>query len=168
MKDLIRKILKEDKLERFMNYVADGINDLKLRSVSDAMDTFGLYDDMIPEFKRRAFDKLQRLEDTPFDTNDYYDGEFGTYSFKFEIGNVRDFLDMYDGEIQFDVQFLNEGHLEVDGVDYTLEEGSNHEDFGWEVDFEIGDVVKGVLRTEVPELIFVTDISIRNWYFYEG
>ncbi len=66
-----------------------------------------------------------------------------------------------------DVLFLNEGHLEVDGIDYDLEEGTLHDDFGWEVDMEINGVIAGVLRKEVTELLFVPFISVEEKWFYE-
>ncbi len=165
MKDLIRKILKEDNTDRFMQYVIDNIPKFNVKNIKDAVNIFGLTPYIQEEFRKKAFDKLIQLEGTSFNTDDYYDGEFGTYSFKFTIDRVRDY-DSFE-EIVLDVLFLNEGHLEVDGIDYDLEEGTLHDDFGWEVDMEINGVIAGVLRKEVTELLFVPFISVEEKWFYE-
>jgi hypothetical protein len=115
----------------------------------------------------RAFSKLHDLKGETIDTDDNYGGNYGTYSFKFNVYSVLDWRGKHS-EIGIDIEFDSEGELYVDDKWYTIKEGVFHEDFGWEVDYEVNDIVKSILITMIPELIFIEELSINEKYFYEG
>jgi hypothetical protein len=167
VKDLIRKILKEDKTDRFIHYVVNNMHKFKhYGAKNEIINRFGLTEDMILKIKNDGFSKISRLIGVPLDTSDYPDLYFGSYSFRFKL-LTWSYFDQYD-ELVVDVEFLNEGNVEVDGEDYTLKDAVNDEDWGWEVGYEIEGAIIDILRNIIPELIIIEEFSVAERILYEG
>jgi hypothetical protein len=139
----------------------------KIFNSDKAIERYGIDGRMMSILEDRAFSKLHDLKGETIDTDDNYGGNYGTYSFKFNVYSVLDWRGKHS-EIGIDIEFDSEGELYVDDKWYTIKEGVFHEDFGWEVDYEVNDIVKSILITMIPELIFIEELSINEKYFYEG
>lgn len=173
MKDLIRKILKEDNVEKYINTITDTLRKFPtFKRKEEVIQQFAIPKEIEREIRKRSFDELEDLKFKPLDTDDYYDGGFGTYSFKFKIvaAYKTDANPPYGdfSEILIAVEFLDEGYVDVDGEDYTLADGVNDEDWGWEIMVEIDEIIRNVVRKEIPGIIFVDYFSVKKYFYREG
>lgn len=167
MKESIRKILKEDREEMFFNMILNYIHENPNVSINYLVGQFGLTEVHIERFINEGLSKLRRSIGVVYNTDDY-DGSFGTYSFKFSVYYHSEYSPHYN-EISIDIEFHNEGEMTMldNGNEYTMEEAINNEDYGWEVRFEVTDVIVEILQQEIPELSLL-DIHVDNYVFYEG
>lgn len=169
MKQIIRKILKEDATDRYIEYIISDMKKNKIFNSDKAIERYGIDGRMMSILEDRAFSKLHDLKGETIDTDDNYGGNYGTYSFKFNVYSVLDWRRSgNESNIGIDIEFDNEGYLEVDGEDYTIKEGIFHDDWGWEVEYEVNDVIKSVLIEIIPELLFIEHLDVNEKYFYEG
>jgi hypothetical protein len=169
VKQIIRKILKEDATDRYISYVLSDIKKRRIFQSDKAIKLYGIDDRLLNILEDTAVAKLHDLKGETINTDDVYGGKWGTYSFKFNVYSVLDWRRSgNESNIGIDIEFDNEGYLEVDGEDYTIKEGIFHDDWGWEVEYEVNDVIKSVLIEIIPELLFIEHLDVNEKYFYEG
>ena len=221
MRDIIRKILKEQTEITIPNNKKAYVDSVLRRWETDQMstvkfiDTYGIDTDMALYIRQKIAEDLKNVpigkkiwtldEDYP---NDYGFGivsrdiNVGTYNFKFTINNIIDYIDSGTGvsstdpeylsyrieqglvkdilldEIEIDTRLHTEGsvHLNVQEEDgeYEIKEFSIYdalkdEDFGWEVEGEIKDIIWEYVMSFSPLLYRVRpEISINLHFAING
>ena len=221
MRDIIRKILKEQTEITIPNNKKVYVDSVLKRWESDPMstqkflDTYAIDTDMALYIRQKIAEDLKNVpigkkiwtldEDYP---NDYGFGivsrdiNVGTYNFKFTINNIIDYIDSGTGvsstdpeylsyrieqglvkdilldEIEIDTRLHTEGsvHLNVQEEDgeYEIKEFSIYdalkdEDFGWEVEGEIKDIIWEYVMSFSPLLYRVRpEISINLHFAING
>ena len=107
MKQIIRKILKEDATERYVDYIVSDIKKNKIFNSDKAIERYGIDDRLLKILQDTAFAKLHDIKGKTIDTDDNYGGNYGTYSFKFNVYSVLDWRGTHS-EIGVDIEFDNE------------------------------------------------------------
>lgn len=155
MKNTIRKILNENKFEKYFQMILDDVRDGKIIHQSEAIKKYGINDDLILVFQNNTIKKIKSLLLKPINIDDYPEVGLGTYSFRFKILKY----DMTDEEhIIFDVEFLDDGDVTIisgeEDVNMTLIDALQDSDFGWEVEMEVRDIITSIIeRILIPEIV---------------
>ena len=131
------------------------------------VEKWAMPDEIIERFYDITLEKLKGLEGMTFDTEDY-DVNVGSYEFRFSVRRVEEHEDygltlmyiLHDGTV--DIEDTENGGFKV----FDVIEALNHEDFGWEVQHEINDIVRSIVYVMVPEIRVIlhnTDFTVELW-----
>ena len=154
MKQIIHKILKENRQEKYYNIVINYIEKNNIRDSNELIDRFGLGENDIEYFEGEALRHLDELEGMSFNTNDYPSLSFGSYEFKFGINRVVNYETFYEGkrEIEIDTKIIS-GILDIDDETVDVMAAAIDNDYGWEVQGEMQDCVSDIIRYLIPETV---------------
>jgi hypothetical protein len=169
MKHLIRKILREDRIEGYMNKVLSDVQkNLEKGKAIDAKKIYALPPEIVEKFEERAIRKLYRLEGDTIDIDAFQKSvSLGGYYFKFDIGKIifhgnftvspeQPYLSLPSGEYQeISVNINNvDGSVDLlDGGTEELPQILGDEEIGWEVKSEMTDIIDGIVHLLVPEIV---------------
>ena len=176
MKQIIRKILKEDREEKFIKLLIDKIKSSGAEKDSDLVNKLkqdmALPDSVMEVVNNKIIDVLHNSIGRVIDIHDY-DVNIGTYEFTFTLHNITVTTEReYDFETS--TQIICE--IELDGtVDVydTTEDGmitidvneARLDDELWEVNYEMAEIIKEVWHKMVPDdLYLLSDLEIEIQY----
>ncbi len=154
MKQIIRKILKEDKKEKYYQRVIDYIEKNNIWTPATIFEIFGLGEEDVEYFQGKALDRLNDLEGMSFDSNDYKSLSFGSYEFEFEIKKMVDFESFYYGVREIEIEVVvTSGIVDIEGETIDVMTAAKDKFHGWEVQLEMQDCVADIIRYLIPEIV---------------
>jgi hypothetical protein len=153
VKQIIRKILKEDKQEKYYQLIIDYVEKNDIWDVDHLVEMFGLGKNDIDYFEGEALRHLNELEGMSFDTNNY-PLRFGSYEIEFIVKRIVDMDSFYKGQREIEVVAeIKHGLVDIEGETIDVLTATTHDDYGWEVESEIGDCIRMVIRYLIPEVV---------------
>ena len=178
MRNCIKHILKEETKPTYVQKVVGHLltnikGGAKVPHFRDIVSEYGLTDDDIEYLNKLEEEALDRLKGISFNVTDYIGKvSIGGYDFKFVVrglyGEEYMGVDTYGiadeddtfPEVNWTVEatvLLRGGTVELiigrpeDGP-ITLESAIDNPDYGWEIESEIGDIIRDVINAQEPIL----------------
>jgi len=159
MKQIIRKILKEDNRHRYYDILLGKANENLWSYNFNPIKTYAMSDEDINHFERVSISKFKELEGLDYNVNDYPISA-GSYDFDFKIDTIKSDSEFKDINGYMDIYIyyvLGKGYMDdMDGETFTLNDALDNSQYGWEVSNEVSDIVASIVRYLVPETKLTT------------
>ena len=161
--DIIKNIW--DKEEEEKGYATFDEDILQYFNITDAQDKYNyatLFTDYIGGFDK-AFKIIDKITMNDFNTKDFPKKIVGGYNFEWIISN----LGVKDGEVLMESEIANGGTVTLigDGRTVTLYDAIRNNDYGWEIESEVREVVEDcmnfLIRPKTGIKIGVQYVSIK-------
>ena len=161
--DIIKNIW--DKEEEEKGYATFDEDILQYFNITDAQDKYNyatLFTDYIGGFDK-AFKIIDKITMNDFNTKDFPKKIVGGYNFEWRISN----LGVKDGEVLMESEIANGGTVTLigDGRTVTLYDAIRNNDYGWEIESEVREVVEDcmnfLIRPKTGIKIGVQYVSIK-------
>ena len=161
--DIIKNIW--DKEEEEKGYATFDEDILQYFNITDAQDKYNyatLFTEYIGGFDK-AFKIIDKITMNDFNTKDFPKKIVGGYNFEWRISN----LGVKDGEVLMESEIANGGTVTLigDGRTVTLYDAIRNNDYGWEIESEVREVVEDcmnfLIRPKTGIKIGVQYVSIK-------
>ena len=161
--DIIKNIW--DKEEEEKGYATFDEDILQYFNITDAQDKYNyatLFTDYIGGFDK-AFKIIDKITMNDFNTKDFPKKIVGGYNFEWRISH----LGVKDGEVLMDSEIVNGGTVTLigNGRTVTLYDAIRNNDYGWEIESEVREVVEDcmnfLIRPKTGIKIGVQYVSIK-------